>query len=280
MKKARVLKMNRAGFLILFTLLFGLPAWAQETAEDLYKKGSLLKKENNCAEALGVFQKAVALKPSFGEAWFEIGWCQNELGSFKEAVLTLRKAGDLLPANYRVSYETGHAFYYLDSARAALRYFQESVKLKPDYNLPYTGIGDVFSQKLGNTKEGLKWYLKSYTFDSLHLKTLFNIGWCYNDLGQNKEAIQYLEKLITLDKTNTEAIAELGFSLYTTKNYERALVILQPAVAAKNDLALYYAGLSYVRLNQKGEAIKKYNELTLLGSEHALDLLAEIKAMK
>ena len=255
---------------------------AQETPEELYNKAMEFKKNNNCGQALLLLEKATSLKPDFGEAWLESGWCQNELSNHHAAIVNLEKAAGLLKNNFRVNYELGHAYFYLDSVTFSLKYYRESIRLKPDYQLSYVGVGDLYKDKLKNTVEALSWYLKAYNIDSAHKKTNYWIGWCYNDLDKYNKAVPYLEKVVSADPDNALAVIELGFSLYSIAKYDDAINVLQKVVVQqpKPGLAVYYIGLCYIRKGEKAEAVNRYNELVILNSEYALTLLAEIKKMK
>jgi len=232
--------------------------------------------------ALPLLEKATQIKPDFGEAWFEAGWCYSEINQYKSAITKLQKASIFLKNNSRVNYELGHAYYYIDSFAASLRYFKESIRLKPDYQLAYVGLGDLFRDKLNNSTEAINYYLKAYSIDTSHKKTNYWIGWCYNDLEKYSKAIPYLEKVIQEDPLNVLGTVELAFSNYSLAKYDEAISILEKVLKLqpKPELALFYAGLCYVKKNNKTEAVNKYNDLVILNSEYALELLAEIKKMK
>ncbi len=274
--------MNKIRLTLFF--LFILPSYiiAQETAEDLYNKAVEYKKENNCNQALILLERAIKLKPDFGEAWFEAGWCNNELGLYRVAIEQLQKASLLLKNNFKISYELGHAYFYLDSVTASLKCFRESIRLKPDYSLPYVGLGDLYRDKLSNTSDALSFYLKAYAIDSSHKKTNYWIGWCYNDLEKYSKAIPYLEKVIAGDPVNILATIELAFSQYSLAKYDEALITLEKVLSLqpKPALALYYAGLCNIKKGRKTAAVNMYNDLVILNSEYALELFAEIKKMK
>jgi tetratricopeptide (TPR) repeat protein len=273
--------MKKINFILLFLLVLCSHLPAQETAEELYNKAMEHKKNNNCKEALELLEKATILKPGFGEAWFEAGWCHNELNNPIAAISNLEKSATLLKNDFRVNYELGHAFFSLDSVSSSLKYFRESIRLKSDYHLSYVGMGDIYRDKLENTSEALNWYLKAYAIDSTHKKTNYWIGWCYNDLEKYSKAIPYLEKVIADDPANMVTVIELGFSLYSIGKYEQALSILQKTLLLqpKPELAVYYTGLCYVKTVNKTEAVNSYNDLVILNSKYALELLAEIKKM-
>ncbi len=274
--------MKKTSFITLVLLLFACNLLAQETPEELYNKAIELKKNNNCPQALILLEKATTLKPDFGEAWLELGWCQNELNNHEAAIVKLEKAKTLLSNNYRINYELGHAYYFLDSVTLSLKYLKEAIRLKSDYQPSFVGMGDLYKDKIKSTAEALVWYLKAYAIDSTHKKTNYWIGWCYNDLEKFDKAISFLEKVIAADPGNTLAIIEMGFSLYSVEKYDQAINVLKnvPQAQLKPELAVYYAGLCYVRKGDKAEAVNSYNELVILNSKYALTLLSEIKKLK
>lgn len=274
--------MKKSSFIALVLLVIACNLQAQETPEELYNKAIEFKKNNNCVQALVLLEKAITLKPNFGEAWLESGWCQNELNNHEDAIVKLEKARTLLSNNYRINYELGHAYYFLDSIAISLKYLKEAFRLKSDYHPSLVGLGDLYKDKIKNTTEALVWYLKAYAIDSTHKKTNYWIGWCYNDLEKFDKAIPFLEKIIAADPGNTLAIIELGFSLYSLEKYDQAIDVLKnlPVVQPKPELAIYYTGLCHVRKGDKTEAVKSYNELVILNSKYALTLLSEIKKLK
>ena len=274
--------MKKIHFIATFLLIFSCNLLAQQTPEELYNKAMEFKKNNNCKEALILLEKATSLKPNFGVAWLETGWCQNELNNHQAAITSLEKAGRLLTTNFRIYYELGHAYFYLDSVTASLKYFQESIRINPDYHLPYIGIGDLYKEKIKNTAEALTWYLKAYNIDDAHKKTNYLIGWCYNDLEKYDKAVPYLKKAVAADSSNTTAIIELGFSFYSLGKYDESISTMKKIVdlPPKPELAVFYTGLCNVKKGGKAEAVNRYNELVILNSQYALTLLEAIKKMK
>jgi tetratricopeptide (TPR) repeat protein len=274
--------MKKTSFIALLLLVISCNLLAQETPEELYNKAIEFKKNNNCAQALILLEKAIILKPNFGDAWLESGWCQNELNNHQAAIEKLEKAKTLLSNNYRINYELGHAYYFLDSVAFSLKYLKEAIRLKSDFQPSFVGLGDLYKDKIKNTAEALTWYLKAYAIDSTHKKTNYWIGWCYNDLEKFDKAIPFLEKVIAVDPGNTLAIIELGFSLYSVEKYDQAIDVLKniAGVQPKPELVIYYTGLCHVRKGNKTEAVDSYNELVILNSKYALTLLSEIKKLK
>lgn len=271
--------------LIIFLLVFcsAVPVFAQtDRADELYRKALLLKKENKCNEAVGLLKNAIELKPSFPEAFYELGWCYNEMQQYKLALPVLAKAGQLLADDYRIVYETGFAKAQSGMTEEALNDYNRVIALNSSFARVYVARADLYKDAKENTASALADYLTSILYDSTTAKVYYWIGWCYNDLGQFEKAIPYLQKAISFEKQNDLSYSEIGFSYFSLGRFAEAVEQLSRAdlLKPKFETTIYYLGLCYVKQNRKQDAVKKYNELVLLGSEYAISLLNEIKNMK
>ncbi len=115
-----------------------------------------------------------------------------------------------------------------------------------------------------------------------YLKALLDLGWCYNETKQFVKAIPYLKNAMALDSMDAVACGEIGYTYYSLQSIDTAVEHLTKAnlLKPKTETTLYYLGLCYVKKANKAEAVKKYNELSLLNSSYAGKLLEEIKGMK
>jgi tetratricopeptide (TPR) repeat protein len=266
---------------ILFLLLF-TQASAQESPEILYKKALAFKSERKCDEALVVLKKAVGQKPDYAEALYEMGWCYNETQQFGLAEDVLRKSNQLKKGQHLTNYELGLALAHLNKIDEALGFYNQALQINPSFAQAYIAKGDLYKDYKENTKEALVNYVQAVKLDTSYKKVYYWIGWCYNDLEQYQSAIPYLQKAITFETQNYLSYTELGFSYYSMQQYSNAVDILikSDALKPKFDVTLYYLGLSYIKMQRKADAVKRYNDLILMGSEYAINLLNEIKNMK
>jgi tetratricopeptide (TPR) repeat protein len=257
-------------------------AAAQETPVELFNKAMEFKKVNNCPEVLTLLNKAIDQKPDFADAWIEKGWCLNELNRSKEALPVLIKAGTLSKNDYRVYYEIAHAYNSLGSTDSAMKYFKETLKVKPGYPAANISMGDLCREKLKDNKCALSYYLKASKIDETNKKNNYWIGWCYNESEKFDSAVYYLQKVVVADAGNPLASVELGFALYSLNRFDDALSAFKPALESKpkQEMAVFYTGMCRVKTNNKSEALNKYNELVILNSSYAANLLTEIQKMK
>lgn len=270
---------------IIFLLLFcsAVPVFAQtDRADELYRKALLLKKENKCNEAVALLKNAIELKPSFAEALYELGWCYNEMQQYQLALPVLAKGRQILPDDYRMIYEAGFAKAQSGMNDEAMNDYNRVIVLNSSFARVYAARADLYKDVRENTANALEDYLKALEYDSTTVKVYYWVGWCYNDLGQFEKAIPYLQKAISFEKQNYLSYSEIGFSCFSLGRYSEAVEYLSRAdlLKPKFETTVYYLGLCYVKQNLKQDAVKKYNELVLLGSEYAISLLNEIKNMK
>lgn len=272
---------------ILYSLVILLVAcpvlYGQDSARLYLETGNRLKGEGNCQEALPLYQRAVQLDPRLAEGFVELAWCHNELGQYAQALQHLRTAEGLLPDNKRVLYETGFAYYHLDSADKAIRLFRQALTQDSNYLLARIGMADVYRDKKNDSRTAINWYRSVIARDPNNKKAHYWAGWCHNELKEYTQAQPYLQRVLSLDPEDRLAYSELGYAAYSLKNFTDAISYLKKTETLPGpriETAMYYLGLCYTQTGQKQEAIKKYNELVLMESELATGLLAEIRAMK
>jgi tetratricopeptide (TPR) repeat protein len=126
------------------------------------------------------------------------------------------------------------------------------------------------------TDDAIASYLKAIEYNPGSAGSNFGMGWCYNEKGKYSDAIPYLNKALELDKNLIAAYTELGYGLYMTGDNTTALKTFNKGIEidAKNELCRYYAGLTYLKLNDKSGAVKMQDELKQLGSNSLADKLA------
>lgn len=212
--------------------------------------------------------------------YYKKGYCENELGKYNDAIASLKNAIQLYADDANTYNELGYANYQLENSDDALNNYNKAFQLNPKSTTASNGIADVYRDLKKNTKEALKYYLRTLETDANNKKANYWAGWCYNDLQKYNDAVPLLKKAIEADPEYVSAITELGYSDYALQNYDDALVQFKRSIAIKKtELNLYYSGLCYVGKKQKSEAMKYYNELRTLKSDYAETLKKKIDAL-
>lgn len=262
--------------------------FSQTTAEDWYKKGVELKGENKSSEAIIALKKATHLNPDYTQAWYEMGWCQNDTKDYPGALASLRKARISWTSIPKVYFELGYAFEKLNLIDSAMNCYNECVLLKPDYSLAYKQLGTIaynksnyplglqhFAGYIANSKleitDYLFWYRKGYMenaekkyteakeslqkslmYKKDHINTYLEMGFACNKLKQGDEAINWYNEALKLDAKSHvpyNGIAEVYRD--TKKDPDMAMTWYQKTLGVKTDERKACFGMGYC-LNTKG----------------------------
>ncbi|MCS5623512.1 MAG: tetratricopeptide repeat protein, partial [Candidatus Marinimicrobia bacterium] len=126
------------------------------------------------------FQKAVAIKPDYAEAYNNLGLVSIDL----------------------------------DLPDEAIKHFQKAVAIKPDYAEAHNNLGTLL-RDLGQTDDAIKNFKKAITIKLDFAEAHYNLGFINQDLGQVDEAVKQYEKAIAIKPDHAETHHNLSY----LKNY-------------------------------------------------------------
>ena len=133
-------------------------------AEAYQLLGVLEMEDGKIREAAPDLQKAVDLEPNMSTAHFALGICLNMLGRYPEAEATLLKGLELDPASAEGHNEIGKTYWALGKWQEAEPHAQKAVALKPDIAQAHVLLGDIALRKK-NAQLALKEYKEAIRLD-------------------------------------------------------------------------------------------------------------------
>jgi tetratricopeptide (TPR) repeat protein len=265
-------------------LVFPFIVSAQSTAKDWYNKGIELKDKKDYENALDAFKNAIAKNSSYSEAYYEAGWCCNELEKFEDAVDYLKKYNPVYKDDKRDKYnELGFSYLKLQDSKNALEQYNQTLSLFPDNPVALRGLGNVYYEIEEDYEQAITNFERAMQVDEEGSKNIYyKLGWLYNDMERYDDAIKILLKAIDYDSEDSGSRVELGYAYYMKEEYEFALTQLNKAITLdeESELGYYYKGLCFVATNKKGDAMSMYYRLKELDSDHKEELLEKINSMK
>ena len=268
------------------TLLFMLPfvVSAQSTAKEWYKKGMELKDKKDYENAFTAFKNVIAKDAAYNDAYYEAGWCCNEMEKFEEAVDYLKKYNASSNDDKKDKYnELGFSYLKLQNSNDAIEQYKQTLSIFPENGIALRGLGNVYYEIDEDYDESITYFEKALKVDGEASKPIYyKLGWLYNDKERYDDAITIMLKAIEFDSENSGYREELGYAYYMKEEYEFAITQLNKAISLdeNSNLAYYYKGLCFIATNKKGEAMSMYNKLKELGSDEATELLEKINKMK
>src|SRR5215212_673422 len=170
---------------IFFPTLFILPfiISAQSTAKEWYIKGLELKGKQDYEGALAAFKNAISKKAGYDEAYYQAGWCCNELEKFEDATELLKKYMPDADADKKNKYnELGFSYYKLQKASEAIIEFKNTIGLSPKDGMALRGLGNVYYEIIEDHDNAIEYYEKAIEADENDSKPIYyKLGWLYND---------------------------------------------------------------------------------------------------
>lgn len=134
-----------------------------------------------------------------------------------------------LPTNARAYNNAGG--YLLDAGRTdeARRYFENALKLDPNYASPYYNLGHLF-ETAGKSAEAIEAYTAAARLNPKRDDALVSLAMLLDQLGRPAEAIPHFEAALQIEPDASEVHAALGGALLKLKRPAPALDHLQTAL--------------------------------------------------
>lgn len=176
------------------------------------------------------------------------------LGNPKMAIWDCSKAIRMVPQNH-IYY--GHRAFYFYSLKMADNAIRDN-----DSALKYSGQDDTlicqFLLERGNAKKmkrdfkgAYEDYMAIYKKDSSNYAALISLGATLDDLGRNKEAVQYLKKSILLRPDLKEGYGNLGFRYMDEGNYEEAMKLFNKVLELEPEDPLGFNNRGFAKYKLK-----------------------------
>lgn len=237
-------------FLAILTTL--PPVFAQD-ATSFYKEGVKLKEQGNSALALEKFKQAASLKPDYADAIYEMGWCQNDLRKYTDALVSLRKARKFIPTIPKVHFELGYAFEKLNITDSARVSYNQCLKLKPDYSGAYKQLGYIEYDKdeYNNALSQFEKYESNVKKEITDYLYWYRKGFCNNAIKEYAKAKDALNKSLEFKKDYINTYLELGFASSKLKQDNEAIAYFNDAMKLDSKSHVPYNGIAEVYRDNK-----------------------------
>lgn len=197
-----------------------------EDPKAVYEYGNLcLKGLHTGSNARTAFEKALALKPDFAEAYNGLGWAYLDTWGMSSALLMRAAKPDL---------------------EEAIRNFRLAIKFNPDYSDSYIGLGYAYGQ-MGLNAEALASIRRALEFDPHNAEA-------WDLLSRTKEALAQYEEAIGAQ------LQSLRFRSQETRETALTCHYHFPRGESDDYLKLIELGGLYEKISHYDEAIGSYKQ--------------------
>jgi tetratricopeptide (TPR) repeat protein len=209
--------MKRILLILLLFALFGFGCG--DGARSYYKRATKLAKSDkpeDWEKAIAQFEEIINLKI---EAYGYIHHLHRKMGNYlrdkgfwKKAVEHYQKALELQPNDYKIHYNLGICYanlgrveeVYLDEA---IKEYYIAIKLSPEFEMPYFGLGIIYFFKKGMHKKGIECLEKAISLEPEFIDAYITLGKCYYELGRFSQAAKNYEEAIKRSPPKIKVVA-------------------------------------------------------------------------
>lgn len=286
--------------------------------QKLFEKGLDAIQSDDWGKAVEYFTRATEINPKFKEAYYKCTFSYIELGKFDLAESTIKKAIEI-DKNYADAYvELGYinermknydaaksnldfaikldstkywAYYYAGNMYADLGdyenaafYLSGAIRNNPSkYYNPYKNRASAYF-KLKQYSLAKEDYLQVIEIEPQVAEAYYYIGWIENDFEKYESALKYLEKYLTYEPDQLDALYERGFAnkklnkfKEAISDFDQVLAVLEKTPSTSISLSKLYKHLadSYFGAGNTDSACGYYKKAIDEGDDASRELSKE-----
>lgn len=202
-------------------------ALAPEHAMLRFNLAVALLKQEKCSEAIEQLEHALALHPTFADAYRELGNAQSMIGEPLSAILSYQKSIELDPGSATSFINLGNTYQNLDRLDDAAESFQQAIELQPERIDAHAGLATIliYQFKFDKVIEYLEQATRRFPDASVLLPLLAT---AHHQQGEADIALKYYKKALSIEPDSINAKAGLAGMLALQGKYTRAGELLTP----------------------------------------------------
>ncbi len=209
--------------------------------------GVALRQLGRPDEALRSFERALALKPDFAEAFINRGNAQRDLKRLDEALASYDQALARQPDHAEALISRGSTLQALGRPDNALACYDRALVLRPGSADAFINRGAALKQ-LRRLDESLASYDKVLTLRPDDVEALIGRGAVLHELKRLDDALANYDAALALNPDHPEASINRGHVLQDLKRFDEALASYRHAQAVEPDHADAHCGEALVSL--------------------------------
>jgi serine/threonine protein kinase/Tfp pilus assembly protein PilF len=251
----------------------------EETVAYWNDRGGSLGALGKFAEAIGCFDKALAIDPKDAMAWSNKGAVLVQLERWEEAAACFDKALSNDPRLALAWHNKASVLIELGRGDEAMACFNKALAIDPRYVSAWNNKGRLFANA-GRHEEAVACFDKSLAIDSQYADAWVNKGGSLRALGKNSEVLVCFDKAIAIDPRDAMAwnnkgafLASIGRREEAIDCYERAL-----AIEPKHVMSWFNKSISEDTIGRAAMAAKSYRKFIEFAPAQYAQQIANAKA--
>lgn len=200
-------------FLTLFLCALTTLGTAQDESKKLYGEARQAERRQEWSKAESLYGKAIQAEPENATYYYSRGNLNMLLGRDGKALVDINKAVELEPNNPKNQLLKAQFFIYTEKPDSAMLYVQNAEALeKSKLYEAKTQIarGDVYRLLL-DYKKASEQYEPGLAVDTANVEGLENMSLVLYELGDQKQAAHYLQRLLKVNPDIIDTYINVGY---------------------------------------------------------------------
>jgi len=249
-------------------------------ASALYFLGSIAFEEKRWADAIADYQRALLFNPGFEQAHYDLASAQIAAGQGDNAVKTMEAARKQFPTSFVNEYLLGMAYHEQKKYAEALDHLQAAEALARDGETNRLNAALYFqlgatSERAGDRTAAEKYFEKCLTLSPDNAEALNYLGYMWAEKGEKlTRAREMIEKALKAEPDNAAFLDSMGWVCYQLGQPREAVDYLLKAVAAEPkepDATVYdHLGDAYAALKEVDKAREAWSKSLSLEASDAV----------
>ncbi len=202
--------------------LFSRTYLLQETKAQWLREGDAHQDIGDYEEAIAAYDLAIALDPTYVDAYNNRGVAYHNLKQYERAILDYDETLRLDP-KYAYAYNNrGVAYHNLKQYERAILDYDKALRLDPRYTLVYVNRGETYGTLKQYERATLD-YGKAIRLNPRYTAAYINRAKTYHIMKQYQQALQDFDRAILRNRSDAWAYGSRGQVYVALKQYRRAI---------------------------------------------------------
>ena len=196
-----------------------------------YLKGKVLMTVGGVDPAKAVFEKAIALNPSFDAPHEDLARIYEIKKDIDQALVHYETLNKMTPKYLPVYLDLSRVHHGLGNMKKAEDYLLKALEIKSDYAPAANNLAAIFSEQEKLLYKALQLAREARDKEPKNPDYLDTLGWVYYLQGSYDLALEQLQESVKLNPNNALTSYHLGWAYYETGQFESARKMMEKALA-------------------------------------------------
>lgn len=234
-------------------------------AAELVAQGLREHQAGRIAQALPLYEQALALDAASFDSWHLRGVALHQSGQSEPAVQAMRHALTLRPDDTATLSNLGLALRALQRHDEALQAYDRALQLAPQFAQAWGNRGNLL-RDMGRSADAVDSFERAVTANAQLASAWHGLGLALGDLARWPPSLEAFDRALSLQPDYAVAWMDRGNSLRALERFEDALQSYERSLELAPDAAFTWSnrGVVLKRLGRLAEAVLSYTRALAL----------------